>query len=66
MNIKSTVYPPTTLTQNEWMQEFKISTQVPKYDGQARAKAIMEQWQEGETESIFKRTISKLKLPVRN
>ena len=63
MNIKSTIYPEQVLTQDEWMNEFKVSSQVPKYDGRDRARAIMEQWQKGEDVSVFRKTISKIKLP---
>ena len=63
MKIAYTIYPTTSLTQDEWMQEFKVSSQVPKYDGLDRAKEIMEQWQKEDTSSIFRKTIQKIKLP---
>lgn len=60
MNISHTVLPPVQMSEQEWMDAFKVSSQVAKYDGQARARHIMEQWQEGKTESIWKKVISKL------
>jgi len=44
MNISKTVYPDQTLSENEWMKAYKVSTQVPKYDGLERAKQIMKTW----------------------
>ena len=46
LKIKSTVYPDSPLSENEWMETFKVSSQVPRYDGVDRAKAIMRQWEE--------------------
>ena len=60
MNISHTVLPPVQLSEQEWMDTFKVSSQVPKYDGVVRASEMMNQWQEGKTESIWKKVISKL------
>lgn len=62
MNIQSTVYPNQVLDQNEWMKEFKVSSQVPKYDGVERARKMMAEWEENKTESLFKRIIGDLKV----
>lgn len=65
MNIQSTVYPETTLDQNEWMKAFKVSTLVPKYDGQERARMMMDQWERNKVESfttLFKRIINDWKI----
>ena len=62
MNISHTVYPPTTLNESDWMKEYNVSTLVPKYDGQERARAIMEQWQENKHESIFRNIARRLKV----
>jgi hypothetical protein len=61
MKIQSTYYPSKPLTQDEWMKRYNVSSQVPKYDGQERAKEIMEQWHNpNQTESIWKKVINKL------
>jgi len=65
MKIQSTVYPDTTLDQNEWMKAFKVSTQVPKYDGLNRARKMMNEWEENKVESfttLFKRIINDWKI----
>lgn len=65
MKIQSTVYPDTTLDQNEWMKSFKVSTQVPKYDGLNRARKMMNEWEENKVESfatLFKRIINDWKI----
>jgi|688.fasta_scaffold1428118_2 hypothetical protein len=65
MNIQSTVYPETTLDQNEWMKAFKVSTLVPKYDGRERARKMMREWEENKVESfvaLFKRIIDDWKI----
>lgn len=44
MNIAKTVYPDQKLSENEWMETFKVSTQVAKYDGLERAKQMMKSY----------------------
>lgn len=62
MKIKSTVYPEHPLSQNEWMEKYRVSTRVNKHDGLVRAKYIMEQWQEGKVESIWESFIKQIKV----
>lgn len=62
MNISKTTYPPETLSQNDWMKEFKVSSKVNKYDGIDRARAMMAQWEEGRTESTWKTFVKGIKL----
>lgn len=62
MNIKSTTYPDQVLEQNEWMKTFKVSSQVPKYDGVERAREMMSMWgrplaEERSRETILDRLI---------
>lgn len=55
MNIKSTTYPPVQLSEQEWMDEFRVSTLVPKYDGIDRAREMMRAFEDGKIgrESIW-------------
>ena len=62
LKIASTTEPPTRPSQNDWMKEFKVSSQVNKYDGIDRARAMMAQWEEGRTESIWKTFVDNIKL----
>lgn len=57
MNIKSTTYPDQVLEQNEWMETFKVSSQVPKYDGIERARQMMAMWGRPLAEERSKETI---------
>lgn len=45
MNISHTVHPDQPLTQNEWMQQFRVASQVTKHeDGLSRAREMMRDW----------------------
>ena len=63
MKIKSTVYPDKPLSQNEWMEEFKVSSAVNKYEGRDRARQMMNQWIREGNEGGFKEVIKRLKVP---
>ena len=63
LKIRSTVYPEHPLTENEWMETYRVSTQVPRYDGIDRAREIMKQWEEERvTASIWKGVADKIKV----
>jgi|688.fasta_scaffold829015_2 hypothetical protein len=62
MNISKTTYPTKSISQNDWMKEFRVSSQVNKYDGVDRARAMMAQWEEGKTESVWKTFVNSIKL----
>jgi len=55
MRVKSTVYPPTRLDQNEWMEYYRVSSRVPKYDGLCRARNMMMEYDSLENRSLIKR-----------
>lgn len=44
MNIAKTVYPESVPSFNDWAQEFRVSSQVSKFDGQAKAEHMMQHW----------------------
>ena len=61
MKIQSTVYPQKPLSEAEWLKEFKVGTNVPKYDGIDRARMMMNQWlREGNGEG-FRRVVDDLR-----
>lgn len=60
MKIRSTVYPETKLEQNEWMEHYRVSSRVPKYDGVARAGKMMKEYDSYENRTLFKRIVQKL------
>lgn len=60
MNIRSTVYPETKLELNEWMEQYRVSSQVPKYDGIERAAKMMREYDSLENRTLFKRIVQKL------
>lgn len=62
MNVSHTVYPPTVLSENEWMKEFNVSGLYPDRGGITRAREMMEQWQEHKQESIWKELVNRVKI----
>ena len=62
MNISKTTYPTKSISQNDWMKEFKVSSQVKDQSGLDNARRIMWQWDEGRTESIWKTFVNNIKL----
>jgi hypothetical protein len=45
MKISHTIYPDQPLTQNEWMEQFRVASQVTKYgEGLNRAREMMRDW----------------------
>ena len=63
MKIQSTVYPDKPLSESEWMKEFNVGKNVPKYEGRDRARYMMNQWIRGGNEGGFKEVIKRLKVP---
>ena len=61
MKISHTYYPDRSLTQEEWMKEFKVASRVPKYKD-TRAKQIMDMWEDEDRGSLFQKTIARLKV----
>lgn len=59
MNIKSTVQPDERLSQNEWMDRFKVSSRAKKWYGVDRARRIMDQWRDENNVRISYREIVK-------
>lgn len=45
MKVARTVYPKTIPSFNEWAEEFRVSCQVSKFDGQLRAEKMMQTWE---------------------
>ena len=62
LKIASTTEPPIRLNQNDWMKEFKVSSQVKDTSGLDNARRIMWQWDENKNESIWKTFVNGLKL----
>lgn len=62
LKIASTTEPPVRPNQNDWMKEFKVSSQVKDTSGLDNARRIMWQWDENKNESIWKTFVSGLKL----
>ena len=62
MKIQSTVYPQKPLSEAEWLKEFKVGTNVPKYDGIDRARMMMNQWLKEGNGDGFKWIIDDLEL----
>ncbi len=62
MNIKSTVQPDERLSQNEWMDRFKVSSRAKKWDGVDRAKRVMDQWRDENNVRIsYRETVKAIK-----
>ena len=61
MKILRTYYPDQSLTQEEWMKEFKVASRVPKYYNN-RTKEIMDMWRDEDRGSLFQRTIARIKV----
>jgi len=53
MNIRSTAYPETKLEQNEWMEQYRVSSRVPKYDGIERARKMMREYDSFENRGLL-------------
>lgn len=62
MRIKSTVQPDERLSENEWMDRFKVSSQAKKWDGVDRARRVMDQWRDENNVRIsYKEIIKQIK-----
>jgi hypothetical protein len=63
MNISHTVYPNQTLTEAEWIRQYKVGTRVRKFD--TRSLDMMKQWgirDSHSSKSPFKDIIKRLKV----
>jgi len=63
MKIKSTAYPEKPLSESEWMKEFNVGKNIPKYEGRDRARMMMNQWIAEGNEDGFREMIKHLKVP---
>ena len=62
MRIKSTVQPDERLSENEWMDRFKVSSRAKKWDGVDRARRVMDQWRDENNVRIsYKEIIKQIK-----
>lgn len=62
MKIKSTVQPDERLSQNEWMDRFKVSSRAKKWGGADRARRIMDQWRDENNVRIsYRETVKAIK-----
>ncbi len=64
LKIASTVQPPTRPSQNDWMKEYNVSSQVKDRSGLDNARRIMWQWDENKRESIWKTFIDSIKFVI--